>query len=183
MELSEALDEKQQTIDSQGEKIEALTAQTEADAETKADLQGQLDEARSDASAKGEELDARKVEYEKQLAASDAYKLERDPSDGQAHTATSVQETIEVEADGVTAAWRYDNNAISAQPVVLSIVLDDETIYTSDTLKPGEGIEQITLDEPLAPGSYEATAVTTIYNKKGEAEFTNRVPVTLNVAG
>ena len=182
-ELSEALDEKQQTIDSQGEKIDALTAQTEADAETKADLQGQLDEARSDATAKGEELDARKVEYEKQLAASDAYRVERDPSDGQAHTATSVQEAIEVEADGVTAAWRYDNAAISAQPVVLSLQLDGETIYTSDTLKPGEGIEQITLEKPLAPGSYQAVAVTTIYNKKGEVEFANRVPVTLNVAG
>ena len=39
------------------------------------------------------------------------------------------------------------------------------------------------LDKPLAPGSYEATVVTTVYDADGAQQFSSRVPVTVNVAG
>ena len=85
--------------------------------------------------------------------------------------------------DGVTAAWHYDNTAISRNPVVLSLQLDGETIFASEALNPGETLEEITLDKPLEPGTYQAVAVTSIYDADGELQFANRVPVTLNVAG
>ena len=54
--------------------------------------------------------------------------------------------------------------------------------------KKGDGLttyyeDQITLDAPLAPGTYQAMAVTSIYDAEGNLQFANRVPVTLNVAG
>ena len=113
----------------------------------------------------------------------EAYKLSRELTDGDAHTATSVNNQIEVAADGVTATWHYDNTAISSNPVTLSLVMDGQTIYTSGDVKPGESIDQITLDAPLAPGTYQAMAVTSIYDAEGNLQFANRVPVTLNVAG
>ena len=50
-------------------------------------------------------------------------------------------------------------------------------------LKPGDVIDSITLEKPLEAGTYQAMAVTTVYDDKGEAQLTSRVPVTLNVAG
>ena len=50
-------------------------------------------------------------------------------------------------------------------------------------LKPGEVIDSVTLNKPLAPGTYQALAVTTVYDANGEMQLTSRVPVTLNVAG
>ena len=64
---------------------------------------------------------------------------------------------------------------------MLELRLDGETIYTSDTLKPGDSIDQITLDKPLSAGQYDAMAVTNVYDDDGEVQFTHRVPVTLNV--
>ena len=43
-------------------------------------------------------------------------------------------------------------------------------------------VHSITLDKPLEAGTYQALAVTTVYDDKGEAQLTSRVPVTLNVA-
>ena len=62
-------------------------------------------------------------------------------------------------------------------------MLDGEIIYASDALKPGQTLDGIVLDKPLAPGEYRALAVTTVYGEDGEVQFTNRVPVTLRVAG
>ena len=61
------------------------------------------------------------------------------------------------------------------------MVLNDETIFTSPVMKPGESLDSFTLEKPLAAGTYEALAVTTVTDAKGEKLFANRVPVTLNV--
>ena len=73
------------------------------------------------------------------------------------------------------------NTAISGRDVVLKLLLDGEPVYTSQALKPGESIDEITLDRALTTGRYDAMAVTSIYGDDGEVQFTNRVPVTLNV--
>ena len=86
-----------------------------------------------------------------------------------------------VNADGVTGAWEYANSDISGNAITLSLVLDGKTLYSAQ-LTPGEQLDGITLDEPLAPGSYSAIAVTTVYDANGEQQLTNRVPVTLRVS-
>ena len=85
--------------------------------------------------------------------------------------------------DGVTADWHYVNDAISSNSVVLNLTVDDQTVYTSEALLPGQSVDGITLTAPLAPGTYQGMAVTTIYDAQGEMQLTNRVPVTIHVAG
>ena len=70
----------------------------------------------------------------------------------------------------------------STKAATISLTLDGETLYTSKALKPGEALESITLEKPLAPGAYKALAVSTVYDKSGEKQLVTRVPVTLNVA-
>ena len=181
--LSAELVEKLSDIDSLNAQIAALDAQAETDAAQLADLQAQLTEAEADAQAGSEALATAKAEYEKSLAELEAYRVKRDPASGEAHIATAVDNAIEVAEDGVTANWQYANSALSGNAATLSLVLDGETIYTSGALKPGEVIESVTLDKPLAPGAYQAIAVTTVYDDNGEVQLTSRVPVTLNVAG
>ncbi len=59
--------------------------------------------------------------------------------------------------------------------------MDGETVYTGK-LQPGETIEGITLDKPLAAGDYEALVVITVKDAAGETIMTTRVPVTMSVA-
>ena len=115
------------------------------------------------------------------LAALSAYHVVREPVTGEAHTSTAVGSVIDVADDGVTGVWQYVNSDISGNPVTLSLELDGEVLYVSDTLKPGETLEGLTLRRPLEPGEYKALAVTTIYGPDNEPLFTNRVPVTLKV--
>ena len=137
----------------------------------------------ADAEEKSEALETAQAEYEKDLAAAEAYVVQRDPASGEAHIATAVDNVIDVAEDGVTAAWEYTNSDLSGNVAILSLVLDSgETVFLTN-VKPGEAIDSATLDEPLAPGTYKAMAVTTVVDEKGEAQLTTRVPVTLNVAG
>ena len=100
---------------------------------------------------------------------------------GEAHISTAVENGIQVAEDGVTATWQYANSDLSGNAAILTLVLDGETIYTSEALKPGETVETLTLDKALASGEYQAMAVTTVYDAAGEAQLTSRVPVTINV--
>ena len=65
---------------------------------------------------------------------------------------------------------------------MVSLEVNGENIYTSQLLQPGESLEGIVLDAPLAAGSYEAVSITSIYDENGECLFTNRIPIAINVA-
>ena len=181
--LSGALADKLEDIDALNEAISALDAQAETDAAQLETLQAQLTQAEADAKAQGEALAAAQADYEKKLAEVEAYKLDHAPASGEAHLSTAVDNAIEVAADGVTATWQYANSDLSGNAAMIELVLDGEKLYSSGPLKPGETIEGIVLDKPLAPGSYEATVVTTVYDADGAQQFSSRVPVTVNVAG
>ena len=60
--------------------------------------------------------------------------------------------------------------------------LGEEEIYRSENIAPGESVEEIVLSAPLAAGSYDAVAVTTVCDAEGNVQFTSRVPVVLEVA-
>ena len=181
--LTGELAAKQADIESLNAQIETLNAQSETDAEQVAALEKQLTEAMAQADAKRAELDGKTADYEKQMDALRAYVVSRDPVAGEAYAATGTGSEIAIEADGVTGAWEYVNNDISGNPVVLTLQLEGETIYTSGALKPGQTLDTIKLNKALAAGEYEALAVTTITDEAGEVLFANRVPVTLRVAG
>ena len=181
--LSASLADKLSDIDALNAAIAELDAQAETDAEKLAALQDQLSEAEADAQAQRDALTQAVGNYEKSLAEMSAYKLDREPASGEAHLATAVGNVIQVEPDGVTAAWHYSNSDLSGNSAVIALTLDGETIYTSDVLKPGEDLGEITLSKPLAPGEYQGIAVTTVYDEAGEKQLTSRVPVTLSVAG
>ena len=181
--LSGALADKLEDIDALNEAISALDAQAETDAAQLETLQAQLTQAEADAKAQGEALAAAQADYEKKLAEVEAYKLDHAPASGEAHLSTAVDNAIEVAEDGVTATWQYANSDLSGNAAMIELVLDGEKLYSSGPLKPGETIEGIVLDKPLAPGSYEATVVTTVYDADGAQQFSSRVPVTVNVAG
>ena len=180
--LSDELVEKLVTIDDLNAQIEDLGKQAETDATQLEALQTQLADAESAAEVKSAELAEAKATYEKSLNELEAYRVKRDPASGEAHIATAVENAIEVAPDGVTATWQYSNSDLSGNAATLTLVLDGEEIYKSEALKPGEVIESITLAKPLAPGAYDALAVTTVYDESGEVQLTSRVPVTLNVA-
>ena len=111
----------------------------------------------------------------------EAYKLDRDPENGEAHLSTSVDSDIQVAADGITAAWRYANSDISGNAATVTLVVDGETVFTRK-LQPGETIDGITLEKPLAAGNYDALVVTTVDDNAGGTAMTTRVPVTMSVA-
>ena len=180
--ISGELDEKLETIDELNEQIETLTAQSDTDAEKLADLQADLDAANAEAERQSAEIEENREEYERQLAEVEAYRVDREPAAGEAHSATSVGNEIHVAADGVTASWDYHNTDISSNPVVLSLQVEGETVYTSQPLLPGQSVDTLTLSKPLAPGSHEGLAVSTVYDEEGNVQFANRVPVTVVVA-
>ena len=181
--LTAELDEKLATIDSLNGEIEALGAQAETDATRLEALQAQLAEAQAEADAKIEALEDAQTEYAERVEELEAYQLTRDIVSGEAHISTAVDNAIEVAQDGVTASWQYANSNLSGNAAVLRLELNGETIYSSGSLKPGEEIDSLTLNQPLDPGTYQAMAVTTVFDDKGEPQVTTRVPVTLRVAG
>ena len=85
-------------------------------------------------------------------------------------------------AGGVTGTWNYENRDLSGNAVVLSILMGQTELYRSESIAPGERIEEIRLSQPLSAGTYEAVAVTAIYDADGNYLFANRIPVTLDVA-
>ena len=181
--ISEELDAKLGDIEDLNAQITELTSRSEIDQTKLTELQAELETATAQAEQQTAELEKRRVEYEKQLAEVNAYKLTRDPTAGEAHTATAVSNRIDVASDGVTAQWQYENTAISSKSVVLKLQLNGQDIYTSSPLLPGQSLTQLMLNTPLAAGAYSGMAVTTVYGEDGAAQFTNRVPVEIVVAG
>lgn len=180
-----ALDDRQTELDAANSSIAALEAQIAemtVGADALADLEAQLEAARSERDAIAAELEAARAEYERRVAELEAYLLSRELVDGEAHVATTSVREISVSADGVTAACSYANTSVSGNAVVLTLVLDGEEIYRSEALQPGDAIETVTLSRALSAGEYEAIAVAAIYDADGSCLFSSRTPVALSVA-
>ena len=181
--LTGDLQDKLNTIDALNAQIEAMSAQSDVDAEKLAALQVALNNATAEAERQSEALEDCRTTYQKQLAEVEAYHVFRTPAAGEAHSAITVYNLLDVAADGVNARCYYDNAVASSNPVVLSLQVNGETFYTSAPLPPGHSIDSVTLERPLPPGSYEGMAVTNVYDAQGNLQFSNRVPIKVNVAG
>ena len=171
----EALEQAKEEIQAKEETLAQAKEEIQAKEETLAQVQ-------EEAQAQQEAMAQTQAELEDNLAKMTAYKVEHEPESGEAHLSTAVDNVIQVAADGVTGQWQFVNSELSGNSATISLTLDGETLYTSKALKPGEALESITLEKPLAPGAYKALAVSTVYDKSGEVQLVTRVPVTLNVA-
>lgn len=144
-------------------------------------LTAEIENEKAKAETLTAELTAAKVLLEKHLAELEVYKLSRVLSAGEAYTASTLEETLVVAADGVSAQWNYTNDTISGNAVVITILVNGEEIYRSEALKPGESIAQFQLAKALEAGTYEAIAVTGVYGTDGSFVHSTRVPVAIQV--
>ena len=115
--------------------------------------------------------------YEAQLR---VYMLSRDLSDGDAYTATTLGGDIHLSTDQTQVEWNYTNNSISGNEVVISLTLDDEELFRSASLKPGESLTELTLNHALQVGTYEAVVVASVYDN-GEIVSATRTPIEITV--
>ena len=180
--LEQQLADGQSQIGELESQIAALNTQSETDSAALDELNRKLADAQAAAAAVQAELEAARAEYERRLEELEAYRLYRDLAAGEAHSATTASSVIEIAADGVTGTWNYENRDLSGNAVVLSILMGQTELYRSESIAPGERIEEIRLSQPLSAGAYEAVAVTAIYDADGNYLFANRIPVTLDVA-
>ena len=120
--------------------------------------------------------------YETVIATEQAYHVTREASgEGERYSSYSVGNSVAVAADGVSGTVALANDVQSAGSFTMELVLDGETIYTSEAIAPGEKLEAITLEQPLAPGQYEAIIEIKKYDDDGNYIFGQRQPVTITV--
>ena len=83
------------------------------------------------------------------------------------------------DANGLAMDATLVNSETSGNDVVFSLEVDGEVIYASDPIAPGESLQSIQLDTPLAPGNYEAIATQTTYGPDGTYLSAVRIPIAL----
>ena len=127
------------------------------------------------------QLEAANAELAARIAELEAYRLNRELTEGEAYTASTLSDVLKVADDGGTVEWSYPNDSISGNAVVLSILLDGEELYRSAQIQPGESVEGIALNRALSTGSYPAMAVMSVYDAEGAVVSATRVPVTIQV--
>ena len=177
-----------QLADSKAES-ENLSAQlTDSKAESEnlsaqlADAQTELESLRDQLAQTQDELNSTRETLSQRIAALEAYLLERELSEGEAHSSTTAATTIHIAADGKTGTWDYTNNTVSGNSVVLTLAMGQTELFRSESLAPGAALNEIQLNTTLAPGAYEGVATTAIYAEDGTYLFANRIPVTIEVA-
>ena len=149
--------------------------------DTVSSLQDSLDGEKDTVAQLQAQLEAALAQYERVLAELRAYRISRELTEGEAYTSTETVNAIAIAKDGVTGTWKFTNMAISGHDVVLEIVLDGQVLYTSQPIAPGESIDTIALNVPLASGTYDAMALTKTYGADGSYQSGTRTPITLIV--
>ena len=76
---------------------------------------------------------------------------------------------IDLQADATEQSMTFDNPSQNFAAFRVSIVLDGETLWESETLRPGDTSAPVVLSRPLAKGEYEAHLVYTCFTND-EAE-------------
>lgn len=183
--LNEAIAASQSTIAELEGQVETLNAQNEnnsAEAQAQIDaLNAAIEEEKARAEALTAELAAANARLENLLAELEVYKLARELGAGEAYTASTLEGTLLVDADGKTVRWTYTNDTISGNTVVLTILVDDEEMYRSEALEPGASISGFELVHALEAGEHAAVAVTGVYDAEGNLLHSTRVPLEIKV--
>ncbi len=163
-------------------KIAELEAQLSAAQSESEALSAELESLREQYAAAQSESESEKTALLQRIELLEAYLLERELGEGEAHSSITAATVIRIGTDGISGEWAYTNNLVSGNSVVLSIEMNGTELFRSETLAPGETLNAVRLNTALEAGSYEAVSVTAIYEEDGTYLFANRVPVTLVVA-
>ena len=170
----------------ESESLSAQLADSKAESENLsaqlADAQTELESLRDQLAQTQDELNSTRETLSQRIATLEAYLLERELSEGEAHSSTTAATTIRIAADGRTGTWDYTNNTVSGNSVVLTLAMGQTELFRSESLAPGAALNEIQLNTTLAPGAYEGVATTAIYAEDGTYLFANRIPVTIEVA-
>ena len=163
------------------EEKDAITAEAEV---TASELLAEIAVETAKVEQLNEQLSAANAEltaFQRELNELKAYMLSRELAEGQAHTASTLDNAIVVAADGVSATWNYSNTLVSGNAVIVTITVDGAEVFASAKLNPGETLNAFTLNAALAAGSYEGVAAATVYDAAGEYVSAARIPVTVIV--
>ena len=183
---SESLSAQLADSKAESESLSAQLADSKAESENLsaqlADAQTELESLRDQLAQTQDELNSTRETLSQRIAALEAYLLERELSEGEAHSSTTAATTIRIAADGRTGTWDYTNNTVSGNSVVLTLAMGQTELFRSESLAPGAALNEIQLNTTLAPGAYEGVATTAIYAEDGTYLFANRIPVTIEVA-
>ena len=90
---------------------------------------------------------------------------------------------LDLVADTTNQTLTFDNPARNFAFFRVRLVLDDDTLWESDLLAPGETSEPMMLNKPLKKGEYEAHLVYTCYSDREEQNALNGAdsPITVKV--
>lgn len=171
-------------IESGNATITALEAQVADLSETNSTISAEAETNASDLlaqialeSARVSELTAELEAVNRELAELEAYMLSRELAEGQAHSASTLDNAVVIAADGVTGAWNYSNTLISGNAVIVALSVDGEEVLTTEALEPGATLISFTLTEALSAGRHDGMVTATVYDADGEYVSATRIPV------
>ena len=180
-ELGAAIAEGEISIAELEAQIAALTGQGELNSAQISELNTLIEAEQARVAELSEQLKSAEAERDRYLAALEAYRIDRNPSAGEAHAASTMNNRIAVGADGTSASWRYVNNTASGNSVVLRIEQNGEELYRSEPIAPGAELSSFTLSRALTSGEQDAVAVISVCDADGSVVSSQRVSVTIIV--
>lgn len=79
---------------------------------------------------------------------------------------------------GSDGSWVVDNSAANSVTEQCSVILKGQTVAVSAPIKPGQHIENITLNTPVSPGTYSVTVNIKYFDPqtsayRGQADYQN----------
>ena len=188
--LEGQIDAGNRTISELEQKItdaeQALSEVTSASQSMKAELESQLEALNADLANEKTALEQMQAEYLEaqgeftaRLEELQAYRIERSLREGESYLSTELGSVLVFDATGVEGTATIANTVESGNSMVFELVLNDQVIFSSDPIAPGESLTSIQLETPLAKGNYEALAVQKTFAKDETYVSGVRVPVTL----
>ena len=191
----ELADTKAELAQVQADLESARTGHTDtaADLETeksaRAQAESDLEQARTELADTKAELDAVRAELtqtQTKLAdtqkALEAYRLAfAGEEEGSRHSATALDQTVQVASDGVTATYLLENTVASGNSLSFRLEVAGEEVFASEKLSPGQSITTFQLENPLTAGEYEGALTVITYGKDGVASSKMTTPVTVIV--
>ena len=165
-------------------------ADLEAEKSARTQAESDLEQARTELADTKAELDAVRAELtqtQTKLAdtqkALEAYRLAfaGEEEAGSRHSATALDETVQVASDGVTATYLLENTAASGNSLSFRLEVAGEEVFASEKLAPGQSVTTFQLEKPLTAGEYEGALTVITYGKDGVASSKMTTPVTVIV--
>ena len=183
------LDQAQADLESARTGHTDIAADLETEKSARTQAESDLEQARTELADTRAELDAVRTELtqtQTKLAdtqkALEAYRLAfAGEEEGSRHSATALNETVQVASDGVTATYLLENTAASGNSLSFRLEVAGEEVFASEKLAPGQSITTFQLENPLTAGEYEGALTVITYGKDGVASSKMTTPVTVIV--